>query len=51
MLDRLEDVIPREMQRGKVPGLAIALVKGDEIVWSRGFGVADVESRCRWPRS
>ena len=45
MFDRLEDVIQGEMQRGQVPGLAIALVKGSEISWSRGFGVADVESK------
>jgi len=30
--------IPREMERANVPGLAIALVDGDRLVWAQGFG-------------
>ncbi|UCF20451.1 MAG: beta-lactamase family protein [Gemmatimonadota bacterium] len=29
----------------RIPGMAAAIAKDDEIVWSRGFGYADVESR------
>jgi CubicO group peptidase (beta-lactamase class C family) len=42
----LEELIQREMQRAKIPGLAIALIKGSEIVWSKGYGHADLESRA-----
>ena len=45
MYDDLDVLIRREMERGRLPGLAIALVDGDEIVWSRGYGCADLESK------
>jgi CubicO group peptidase (beta-lactamase class C family) len=28
-----------------VPGLSVAVVRHDELVWAEGFGLADVESR------
>ena len=28
----------------RIPGMAAAIAHGDEIVWSRGFGLADVET-------
>jgi CubicO group peptidase (beta-lactamase class C family) len=31
--------IEQEMQRWSIPGLAIAVVKDDSVVWARGFGV------------
>lgn len=37
--------ISREMNRAGVPGLSIALIDGQGLVWSRGFGYADVERR------
>jgi CubicO group peptidase (beta-lactamase class C family) len=44
VFDELEQVILREMERGSLPGLAVALVKGDDIVWSKGYGLADLEA-------
>jgi CubicO group peptidase (beta-lactamase class C family) len=41
----LEELVEREMERGKIPGLAIALVRGTEIVWSKGYGYADLENK------
>ena len=41
-LDRL---IRSEMTRDKIPGLAIALVHDDRIIWSEGYGVANSFSR------
>ncbi len=35
----IEDVIERGMRDWGVPGLAVAVVKDDELVWARGFGV------------
>ncbi len=45
MFEELDGLIHGELERGKLPGLAIALVKGSEIVWSRGYGCADLETK------
>ncbi|QOU02731.1 beta-lactamase family protein [Pseudomonas fluorescens] len=37
----LQARIPREMARENVPGLSIALVNGQELIWAHGFGLAD----------
>ncbi|MCO7572806.1 beta-lactamase family protein [Pseudomonas chlororaphis] len=37
----LKQYIPREMAEHRVPGLSIALVDGQELIWARGFGFAD----------
>lgn len=37
----LQTRIPWEMAREQVPGLSIALVNGQELIWASGFGVAD----------
>ncbi|WP_025857755.1 serine hydrolase [Pseudomonas sp. CHM02] len=37
----LQTRIPQEMARANVPGLSIALVNGQELIWARGFGMAD----------
>ena len=44
MFDEVEQVILREMKRSRLPGLAVALVKDEEIVWSKGYGLADLEA-------
>jgi CubicO group peptidase (beta-lactamase class C family) len=38
----LEDSLTREIGRLGVPGLSVAVVKGDGVCWARGFGVADI---------
>ncbi len=40
----LAEYVEAEMQDKRIPGISIALVDGDEIVWAQGFGVADPES-------
>ena len=37
----LQTRIPQEMARDNVAGLSIALVNGQELIWARGFGLAD----------
>lgn len=37
----LQNRIPKEIAREHVPGLSIALVNGQELIWARGFGLAD----------
>jgi CubicO group peptidase (beta-lactamase class C family) len=45
VISRLEQTIPRLMADGDIPGLSIALVRKGEVVWSRGFGVKNVETK------
>ena len=33
-----------EMEKAGIPGAAVAVVVGDTVVWSRGFGVANAET-------
>jgi CubicO group peptidase (beta-lactamase class C family) len=42
---RLENVIPRLLVEGKVPGLSVALVQKGELVWHHGFGVKNAETK------
>lgn len=37
----LEDYIPARMREAGIPGLAIALIRDGEVVWTEGFGVAN----------
>ncbi|MCZ6462797.1 MAG: serine hydrolase [Proteobacteria bacterium] len=39
--EELERAIPQLMAEARVPGLAVAVVRGGEIAWTRGFGFAD----------
>ncbi|HZR42111.1 MAG TPA: serine hydrolase [Ktedonobacteraceae bacterium] len=34
----LEEFVPSVMQKTKVPGLALAVIKGDQVILARGFG-------------
>jgi len=40
---QLEKFIFEKITQTKLPGLSMALFKGDEVVWSRGFGYRNVE--------
>ena len=37
----LERYIPGYMQQENIPGVAIALIHGGELVWTKGFGVTN----------
>ena len=41
LLPKLEGVVNRTLERERVPGAAIGIVRDQELVWSRGFGYAD----------
>ncbi len=43
-LDRLVEQLEAQRQTLHVPGMAIAVVKDDEVILTHGFGLADVES-------
>lgn len=40
---QLEKFIFEKISQTKLPGLSMALLEGDDIVWSRGFGYRDAE--------
>jgi CubicO group peptidase (beta-lactamase class C family) len=42
-LDRLVEQLEQQRQTLHIPGMAIAVVKDDEVVLAQGFGVADIE--------
>ena len=44
-LDRLVDRLETQRRELHVPGMAIAIVKDDEVVLARGFGVMDVRTQ------
>jgi CubicO group peptidase (beta-lactamase class C family) len=49
---RLEAFIFDKMAATRLPGLSIALIKGGEVVYARGFGLADIaKSRCATPQT
>src|SRR5437762_14113290 len=40
----LEQAVRKEMRESGTPGAAMAIVEGDRVVFSRGFGVANIET-------
>ncbi|WP_262886463.1 serine hydrolase [Psychroflexus maritimus] len=42
--DSLDTYIGRGMKDWKIPGLSVAIVKGDSVVYLKGFGVTNIES-------
>ncbi|MCC6144359.1 MAG: beta-lactamase family protein [Candidatus Hydrogenedentes bacterium] len=45
IVEKYQASIPRMMDEQKVPGLAIALVFGGQLIWAEGFGVTDTTSK------
>jgi len=43
--DAFDDRIVELMRAGKLPGLSAAVVRGDELLWSRGYGWANIHDR------
>ena len=43
-LERLAESLEQARERAHVPGMSLAVVKDDRVVWSGGFGLADLES-------
>ena len=44
-LDSVAHYVAAEMQRLHIPGMSVAILRGDSIVMARGFGYANVELR------
>ena len=43
-LERRLDQLAASLEAAHVPGMSIAIVKDDALVWARGFGLADVDA-------
>ncbi|MCZ6836864.1 MAG: serine hydrolase [Planctomycetota bacterium] len=46
-LEKLEVALEAARKDANIPGMSIAIVKDDEIIWTRGFGLADVATQRR----
>lgn len=44
LIQRLDALIPARMRATGAPGAAVALIHGGEVVWSKGYGAADLSS-------
>jgi len=44
LFTKLEEFIFAKMSETKLPGLSVAIVKGDEVIWTRAFGFRDLEN-------
>jgi CubicO group peptidase (beta-lactamase class C family) len=42
-VDASREAVRTMMARAKVPGVGVAVASGDAVIWSEGFGVADLE--------
>lgn len=42
--ERIEDFIAGWMSENKVPGMSVALVKGKELIYAKGFGARDLKN-------
>jgi len=43
---QLDETVLNELKEKHVPGAALAIVKDKEIIYSKGYGVADLETNC-----
>ena len=45
-LDRIDSYVAARLERGRIPGAALAIVHGDSILHMRAFGIADPSGRA-----
>lgn len=49
--DRIDTCIQSRMQIANIPGLALGVVYGDEVVYLRGYGIAGPDGRAVTPQT
>jgi CubicO group peptidase (beta-lactamase class C family) len=47
VVTRLEQAIPHLMIEADIPGLSMALIRDSKVIWTRGFGVTNSETKAR----
>ena len=45
LVDKLDAFVTEEFAKDAVGGATVAIVKGNAVVWAKGYGLADIESR------
>src|SRR5512139_1573718 len=50
-VEKIDAFITEEMRRHKLPGLALALVEGDRVIFMKGYGKADQTGRPVTPQT
>jgi CubicO group peptidase (beta-lactamase class C family) len=45
VIDKYRALIPEEMSKKHIPGMAVAIVDNNQVVWSEGFGYTDWDHR------
>ncbi len=50
-VEKIDAFITEEMRRHKLPGLALALVEGDRVIFMKGYGKADQTGRLVTPQT
>ena len=43
--EAIDSYVEEQMRANRVPGLAIGIVQGDQILYLRGYGKADAQGR------
>ena len=46
-IEKIEAFVQRQMAIWKIPGISLVIVKGDQTVYQKGFGFADLEKKER----
>jgi putative ATP-binding cassette transporter len=44
-IEKIEAFVQRQMAKWKIPGISLVIVKGDQTVYQKGFGFADLEKK------
>ena len=50
-IEKIDAFVTEEMRRHKLPGLALALVEGDRVIFMKGYGKADPTGRLVTPQT
>jgi len=45
LISHLERNIPQIMEKAMIPGLSIAVIRDGELLWTKGFGVRNIETK------
>jgi CubicO group peptidase (beta-lactamase class C family) len=43
----LDDFIYKKMERSHIPGLAVAIVRQRQVIWSKGYGWANIDQKIK----
>lgn len=44
-IEKIEAFVQMQMTKGKIPGISVVIVKGDQTVYKKGFGFANVKKK------